>query len=194
MFWGFQWAIFSQSLYSVSKLIGCEKSHCNCNILLLMWCYTTATITITTTITGQVNKITDLMACYIANLTWWMCWLVTPRLNTCHSDHAQPSTLVLHPNPLHSVSCKFSEATDVTGFYCSFFMLSTFLVFLARAMASRCRLRLRMTEPQVSAPARAPAKPHTNTSCPANQTHTDNSDPQTIPQVTLALSKWRAEL
>ena len=27
-----------------------------------------------------------------------MCWLVTPRLNTCHSDHAASSTFLLHPH------------------------------------------------------------------------------------------------
>lgn len=47
-------------------------------------------------------------------------------------------------------------------------------------MASRWRLRLRMMEPQLRAPARAPAKPHTNTSWPAGQTHkhTTLSSPQ----------------
>lgn len=58
-----------------------------------------------------------------------------------------------------------------TGSYSPFNLAFMNLIFFAKPMASRWRLRLRMTEPHVSAPARAPAKPHTNTSWPATQKH-----------------------
>lgn len=48
--------------------------------------------------------------------------------------------------------------------YSPFSLLLISLVLFARPMASRWRLRLRRAEPQVRAPARAPAKPHRNTS------------------------------
>lgn len=52
----------------------------------------------------------------------------------------------------------------LSGCYSPFNLSFMNLVFFASEMASRWRLRLRMAEPQVRAPARAPAKPHTNTS------------------------------
>lgn len=56
----------------------------------------------------------------------------------------------------------------VTDTY-SFFLLLQFLTFLARPTESRWRLRFRMTEPHVSAPANAPAKPHNIISWPVSE-------------------------
>lgn len=55
--------------------------------------------------------------------------------------------------------------------YSLFNLASTDLVFFARIIVSRWRLRWRMAEPQVRAPASAPARPHNTTSWPVKQKH-----------------------
>lgn len=54
--------------------------------------------------------------------------------------------------------------------YSPFSFLFRYFILFARPMASRWRFRLRMTEPQDRAPARAPPNPHVNKSWPIKTT------------------------
>lgn len=75
---------------------------------------------------------------------------------------------IIYISDLHTHTEKWLCRLCVTDTY-SFFLLLQFLAFLVRLMASRWRFRFRMTEPHVSAPANAPAKPHIIISWPVSE-------------------------